>query len=69
MKFSGCLAFLFVLLVILTITFLGGLLITNVIIWTAQGLFNYDLSDKFWYVFALYYILLVIFKTQITVNK
>lgn len=27
-------------------------LITKLIVWVAAGLFAYDLSDKFWYVFG-----------------
>ena len=27
-------------------------LLTKLIIWFSMGMFNYDLSDKFWYVFA-----------------
>lgn len=28
-------------------------LITKLVIWVSMGLFNYDLSDKFWYVFGV----------------
>lgn len=69
MKFSGCLGFLIVIGLILLISCLMGLLITYATIWIAQGLFNYDLSDKFWYIFVLYYILVTVLKTRITVNK
>lgn len=28
-------------------------LITKLVIWVSMGLFNYDLSDKFWYVYVV----------------
>ena len=61
--------FLVALLFILTIIFGSGLLMTNIIIWLSNGLFNYDLSDKFWYVFVAYFLVSGLLSSRITVNK
>ena len=41
------------ILFFIAIALIMGFLITKVIIWIILGLFNYDLSDKFWYIFVL----------------
>lgn len=61
--------FLVVALFALAIIFGSGLLMTNIIIWLANGLFNYDLSDKFWYVFVAYFMISGLFTSRISVNK
>jgi len=62
---DGCLALIIVLVVIFAVSFVIGLIMTNLIIWVGSGLFNYDLSDKFWYVFWGYYILQSIFGQKV----
>ena len=61
--------FLVTLLFIVTIIFGSGLLMTNIIIWLSNGLFNYDLSDKFWYVFVAYFLVSGLLSSRVTVNK
>lgn len=61
--------FLVALLFILAVIFGSGLLMTNIIIWLSNGLFSYDLSDKFWYVFVAYFVISGLLSSRITVNK
>lgn len=48
----GCLLALFFMFFGLAVAFGVLFLLTHLIIWVANGLFNYDLTDKFWYVFG-----------------
>lgn len=49
---TGCSIALLAGLLGLTLAFGFLFLITKLVIWVSMGLFNYDLSDKFWYVFG-----------------
>lgn len=51
-----------IFLIIILISFGVGLLITYLICLVAQGLFNYNLFDKFWYVFIAYYLFMIVFR-------
>lgn len=49
---TGCSIWLLAGLLGLALAFGFLFLITKLVIWVSMGLFNYDLSDKFWYVFG-----------------
>ena len=62
----GVIAFIFMLPLII------GLVITWLIIWISNGLFNYDLHDKFWYIYILIVIIIPIIRGsffRVTINK
>ena len=56
-KNCGCLAIIIMILGVILLSILGGLLVTNIIIWIVNGIFHYDLSDRFWYIFVAYYLI------------
>ena len=64
----GCLAFLFVCAIVLGIAILIGVLATKLIIWFVLGVFIYDLSDKFWYIFVALMFILPMLKGIFTIN-
>ena len=43
-------------------------LLTKGIIWVSMGLFNYDLSDKFWFVFVGIVIFNLLFHTRTNIS-
>ena len=53
--------FIIALLFILLLCFGINFLLTKLIIWLSNGLFNYPLDDKFWYIFVLLLIIQVVF--------
>ena len=64
----GCIAFLIILGTILIIYILISFLITKLIIWFILGIFNYNLSNKFWYIFVAITIILPALKSIFTIN-
>ena len=52
---------LFILLCFL-FPFVIGYILTLLIIWVADGLFNYDLHDKFWYIYVVVVIIIPMLK-------
>ena len=67
----GCLAALFLIILFFGIAVAVGFFITKITIWFVMGIFEYDLSDKFWYIFVAWVILLPALRNifTITVNK
>lgn len=59
----GCELFSLILALIIIFAFL--LIITKIIIWICSGLFNIDLSDRYWYVFWAWILLYIL----ITANR
>lgn len=61
----GCLLGLFFMIFGLAVAF--GMLfgLTHLVIWLSNGLFNYDLSDKFWHVFGAIVLLNFILRGKI----
>lgn len=53
----GCLVTLIAIPLCMAIAFGWFCLLTQLVIWISNGMFNYDLSDKFWYVFAILFVL------------
>lgn len=51
----GCLFGIFVAILIFGLSIIGSVILTFVTLWVSNGLFNYDLSDKFWYVFVVWF--------------
>jgi hypothetical protein len=44
-------------------------LIPKIVIWVCSGLFDIDLSDKYWYIFWAWMLLSMLFGTRVTVNR
>ena len=65
----GCLAVIVVVITIVGLIFAVDAILTKIVIWIANGLFNCDWSDKFWQVFAALIILPMIFNLNIKVGK
>lgn len=65
----GCIAAIFFLILGLSVGFIWLYIITKLIVWVSMGLFSYDLTDKFWYVFASIVIVHTIFGLNINVRK
>ena len=65
----GCLAVIVVVITIVGLIFAVDAILTKIVIWIANGLFNCDWSDKFWHVFAALIILPMIFNLNIKVGK
>lgn len=57
----GCLQALLIVIGGICITVAIDMGVTHLIIWIVKGLFNYDLSDKFWYIFACLIVIPLIF--------
>ena len=64
----GCLLALLIMLLVPCIYFAVGYFLTWLIIWVSNGLFNYDLSDKFWYVFVIIFFIIPILRGSCNVN-
>lgn len=64
----GCLLAIIILLLVVGCSFGISCLITWAIIWVSNGLFNYDLSDKFWYIFVIIFFILPLLKGIFTVK-
>ena len=67
----GCLLVIFFMILTVAIHVGMGLFLTWAVIWVSNGLFNYDLSDKFWYVFVVIFFILPILRStfSIRINK
>lgn len=67
----GCLLVIFFMILAVAINVGIGLFLTWAVIWVSNGLFNYDLSDKFWYVFVVIFFILPILRStfRISINK
>ena len=65
----GCLAVIVVVITIVGLIFAVDAILTKIVIWIANGLFNCDWSDKFWQVLAALIILPMIFNLNIKVGK
>ena len=65
----GCLAVIVVVITIVGLISAVDVILTKIVIWIANGLFNCDWSDKFWQVFAALIILPMIFNLNIKVGK
>ena len=67
---SGCCsAAILIIFIILGLAFAVDLIMTKIVIWLADGLFNCDWSDKFWQVFVALIIIPMIFNLNIKVGK
>ena len=64
----GCLLAIIILLLVVGCSFGVSCLITWAIVWVGNGLFNYDLSDKFWYIFVIIFFILPLLKGIFTVK-
>lgn len=64
----GLLAVIIVFTVIFGICFGINFLLAKAVIWVVAGVFNYDLSDKFWHVFVGLMLLSFFFKPNINVK-
>lgn len=64
----GCVSALIFILGITSITVLLNLILTKIIIWFTLGVFNHDLSDKFWYIFAAISFILPMLRGIFSVN-
>ena len=60
---------LLVFVVVLFLIFGLPFLIPKIVIWVCLGLFNIDLSDKYWYIFWAWVLLSMLFGTRVTVNR
>ena len=58
---DGCLAFILVGSLMAAVWFGCMWLLTKLTIWVSMGLFNYDLSGKFWFVFGAIFLISAIF--------
>lgn len=56
----GCLVALFLIIVAIGFNLLIDFVLTKVILWLSLGLFNYDLSNKFWYIFVIVFLVISI---------
>lgn len=56
----GCLVALFLIIVAIGFNLLIDFVLTKVILWLSLGLFNYDLSNKFWYIFVIVFLVVSI---------
>lgn len=56
----GCLVALFLVIVAIGINLLVDFVLTKIILWISLGLFNYDLSNKFWYIFVIVFLIISI---------
>ena len=65
----GCLAVIVVVITIVGLISAVDVILTKIVIWIANGLFNCDWSDKFWQVFAALIILPMIFNLNIKIGK
>lgn len=64
----GCLTLVLLILVILGIIITVNIILTKLIIWFSLGVFNYDLSDKFWYIFVGLTFILPMLKGTFSIN-
>lgn len=48
--------------------FIFGYIITLILIWFCNGVFNYDLSDKFWYLYVGIVFLLPLLRSTIRIK-
>lgn len=60
---------LLIFIVVLFLSFGLPFLIPKIVIWVCLGLFNIDLSDKYWYIFWAWVLLSMLFGTRVTVNR
>ena len=60
---------LLIFIVILFLVFGFPFLIPTIVIWVCSGLFNIDLSDKYWYIFWAWTLLSMLFSTRVPVNR
>lgn len=56
----GCLVALFLVIVAIGVNLLVDFALTKIILWISLGLFNYDLSNKFWYIFVIVFLVISI---------
>lgn len=64
----GCLAFILSILGISLFLIIINLILTKLIIWFSLGVFNYDLSDKFLYIFVSLTFILPMLKGIFSIN-
>lgn len=56
----GCLVALLLVIVAIGVNLLVDFALTKIILWISLGLFNYDLSNKFWYIFIIVFLIILI---------
>lgn len=56
----GCLVALLLVIVAIGVNLLVDFALTKIILWISLGLFNYDLSNKFWYIFVIVFLVISI---------
>ena len=56
----GCLITLLLVIVAIGVNLLVDFALTKIILWISLGLFNYDLSNKFWYIFVIVFLIISI---------
>lgn len=56
----GCLVALLLVIVAIGVNLLIDFALTKIILWISLGLFNYDLSNKFWYIFVIVFLVISI---------
>ena len=58
----GCLLTIFCILIFTALSALGSFILTYITLWISNGLFNYPLDDKFWYIFVIWFIFVPVIK-------
>ena len=59
---------LLVIIICILSPFIVGYIITLILIWFCNGVFNYDLSDKFWYLYVGIVFLLPLLRSTIRIK-
>lgn len=62
------LGILVLVIVCLCLPLIIGYIFTHILIWCCNGIFNYDLSDKFWYIFVALVFLLPLLRGTVNVK-
>lgn len=65
----GCSAAIVVIAIVLGLAFAGDVILTKIVIWIVDSLFDCDWSDKFWQVFVALLIIPMIFNLKVKVGK
>ena len=62
------LGLLLVIILCILSPFIVGYIITLILIWFCNGVFNYDLSDKFWYLYVGIVFLLPLLRSTVRIK-
>lgn len=67
-SFNKLILVLFLIILIPLLIFGIPWIITKVLIWGINGIWNYDLTDKFWYMYWIIFVLGMLFKGNTGIN-